>query len=118
VAIGEVEGETRARFSWCSTKSRRFGDGARKSNASGTVVVPTEDMRLLILGLPSALREGLAESLAGRFFLHRCPHCPSPNAARLSAGVSTSGLYFGGYPEAAVFAPVESEWRQYVSESW
>ncbi len=76
------------------------------------------EIRLLLLGSSVLLlREGLAESLAGRFFLHRCSHW-SFSECRAAFGWSLDRwLYFGGYPGAAVFTANESEWRQYVSES-
>lgn len=77
-----------------------------------------EDIRLLILGSSLLLlREGLAESLAGRFFLHRCPHWSFAECRDAFGWTLDQWLYFGGYPGAATFADDETAWRQYVSES-
>jgi predicted AAA+ superfamily ATPase len=77
-----------------------------------------EKVRLLLLGSSILLlREGLAESLAGRFFLHRCPHWSFAECRKAFGWTLDQWLYFGGYPGAAAFAPDEAEWRQYVSES-
>jgi predicted AAA+ superfamily ATPase len=77
-----------------------------------------EKIRLLLLGSSILLlREGLAESLAGRFFLHRCPHWSFAECREAFGWTLDQWLYFGGYPGAAAFAPDEAEWRQYVTES-
>lgn len=77
-----------------------------------------EQIRLLLLGSSLLLmREGLAASLAGRFFLHRCPHWTFAECRGAFGWTFDQWLYFGGYPGAAAFADDEAEWRQYVSES-
>jgi predicted AAA+ superfamily ATPase len=77
-----------------------------------------EEIRLLLLGSSVLLlRQGLAESLAGRFFLHRCTHWTFAECRDAFGWTLDQWLYFGGYPGAAAFAADESEWRQYVSES-
>ncbi len=76
------------------------------------------DIRLLVLGSSALLvQSGLSESLAGRFYLHRCGHW-SYQEVRAAFGWDLSRwLYFGGYPGAARFVSDEGAWRQYVTDS-
>jgi predicted AAA+ superfamily ATPase len=76
------------------------------------------DVRLLILGSSALLlQEGLATSLAGRFFLHRCTHWSYAECRDAFGWDLDQWLYFGGYPGAVPFIGIEEEWRQYVSDS-
>jgi predicted AAA+ superfamily ATPase len=75
-------------------------------------------IRLLLLGSSVLLlREGLAESLAGRFFLHRCSHWTFSECRAAFGWSFNQWLYFGGYPGGSAFTADEAEWRQYVSEA-
>jgi predicted AAA+ superfamily ATPase len=76
------------------------------------------EIRVLILGSSSLLmQEGLTESLAGRFFLHRCTHWGYPEC-RIAFGWSLEQwLYFGGYPGAAAFIFDEAAWKRYIADS-
>ncbi|MBZ0154938.1 MAG: ATP-binding protein [Alphaproteobacteria bacterium] len=77
-----------------------------------------KDIRLLVLGSSALLlQEGLTESLAGRFFLTRCPHWSFFECASAFDWDLNTWLYFGGYPGAAVFAQEESQWKRYVTDS-
>ena len=77
-----------------------------------------EHIRLLLLGSSILLlRDGLAASLAGRFFLHRCSHWSFSECREAFGWTFDQWIYFGGYPGTAVFASDETEWRQYVTES-
>ena len=77
-----------------------------------------KDIRLLVLGSSALLlQEGLTESLAGRFFLTRCPHWSFQECSAAFGWDLTTWLYFGGYPGAAVFAQDEQQWKQYVTDS-
>ncbi len=72
----------------------------------------------LILGSSALLvQRGLTESLAGRFFLHRCPHWDWTESRQAFGWNLDQWLYFGGYPGAAALAPDESAWRRYVNDS-
>lgn len=75
-------------------------------------------MRVLLLGSSSLLlSRGATESLAGRFFLQRCPHW-SYSECRAAFGWDLDRwLYFGGYPGAAQLVGDEEAWRSYVVES-
>jgi hypothetical protein len=76
------------------------------------------DIRLLILGSSALLmQEGLTESLAGRFFLHRCPHWGFPECRDAFGWSLNQWLYFGGYPGGAPFAIDEVTWKRYVIDS-
>jgi predicted AAA+ superfamily ATPase len=76
------------------------------------------DIRLLVLGSSALLiREGLSESLAGRFFLHRCSHWTFRECVDAFGWDLLRWLYFGGYPGAAAFSDDEQKWKRYVTDS-
>ena len=78
----------------------------------------SRDIRLLVLGSSALLiREGLSESLAGRFFPHRCGHWTFQECADAFGWDLPRWLYFGGYPGAAVYSDDERKWKRYVTES-
>ncbi len=77
-----------------------------------------KDIRPLVLGSSALLlQEGLTESLAGRFFLTRCPHWSFRECSSAFGWDLRTWLYFGGYPGAAVFVHDEQQWKQYVTDS-
>lgn len=77
-----------------------------------------KDIRLLALGSSALLlKEGLTESLAGRFYLTRCPHWPFYECSSAFGWDLKTWLYFGGYPGAAVFVHDERQWKQYITDS-
>lgn len=62
------------------------------------------EIRLLILGSSALLmQEGLTESLAGRFLLHRCPHWSFPECRDAFDWNLNQWIFFGGYPGGAAF---------------
>lgn len=77
-----------------------------------------QPLRVLLLG-SSALQpaEGSAESLAGRFFLHRATHWTWPESQSTFGFTLPQWLTFGGYPGAARFAYDETAWRAYVRDA-
>ncbi len=76
------------------------------------------EIRLLLLGSSALLMQaGLSESLAGRFFLHRCPHWGFSEVRDAFGWDLDRWLYFGGYPGAVFFADQEGDWRRYVVDS-
>ena len=78
----------------------------------------TPEIRVLILGSSSLLmQEGLTESLAGRFFLHRCNHWGYPECRTAFGWNLEQWIYFGGYPGAASFTENESTWKRYITDS-
>ena len=77
-----------------------------------------KDIRLLALGSSALLlKEGLTESLAGRFFLTRCPHWSFYECSSAFRWDLKTWLYYGGYPGAAVFVHDERQWKQYITDS-
>lgn len=79
---------------------------------SGRAVVP------LLLGSSALLlSKGAAESLAGRFLLHRCLHWSWPECRDAFGWDLERWLFFGGYPGAASFADDLATWRAYVRDS-
>lgn len=76
------------------------------------------EIRLLILGSSALLmQEGLTESLAGRFFLHRCTHWGYTECRAAFGWNLEQWLYFGGYPGAAAFIGEENTWKRYIVDS-
>jgi predicted AAA+ superfamily ATPase len=76
------------------------------------------EIRLLILGSSALLmQEGLTESLAGRFFLHRCTHWSYPECRDAFGWSLEQWIYFGGYPGAASFTGDETTWKRYITDS-
>jgi hypothetical protein len=83
-----------------------------------TVVSDRKDIRVLLLGSSALmLHQGLAESLAGRYFLHRCSHWSFPECATAFGWDFSRWLYFGGYPGAVSFIDDVSQWKRYVTDS-
>ncbi len=75
-------------------------------------------LRVLLLGSSSLqLQRGATESLAGRFFLHRCMHWSLRECRDAFGWDLDDWLYFGGYPGAAPFSGRPGEWRRYVTDS-
>lgn len=72
----------------------------------------------ILLGSSALLvQRGLTESLAGRFFLHRCRHW-GYGECRAAFGFNLDEwLFFGGYPGAATFRRDESKWRSYIADA-
>jgi predicted AAA+ superfamily ATPase len=76
------------------------------------------EIRVLILGSSALLvQEGLTESLAGRFFLHRCSHWAYPECRAAFGWNLEQWVFFGGYPGAAAFMADEGAWKRYVADS-
>lgn len=76
------------------------------------------EIRVLILGSSSLLmQEGLTESLAGRFFLHRCSHWSYSECKAAFGWNLEQWIFFGGYPGAASFINDEVSWKRYVTDS-
>ena len=78
----------------------------------------TSDIRVLVLGSSALLlRQGMSESLAGRFYLNRFTHWNLSECQDAFGWDLNQWLYFGGYPGAALFADNEMSWKQYVADS-
>ena len=79
---------------------------------------PALDIRVLLLGSSALLmQDGLTESLAGRFLLHRCPHWGFAECREAFGWTLEQWIFFGGYPGAAVFAHDENLWKRYIVDS-
>jgi predicted AAA+ superfamily ATPase len=72
----------------------------------------------VLLGSSALLvHKGAAESLAGRFFLHRCQHWSWGECRQAFGWNLDQWLFFGGYPGAAALAEDEAIWKRYVADS-
>lgn len=75
-------------------------------------------IRVVLLGSSALqLHQGMTESLAGRYFLHRCMHWTWPEAEHAFGWSLEDWLVWGGYPGAAPLTHDESLWRRYVTDS-
>lgn len=75
-------------------------------------------IQLILLGSSTLLiQKGLTESLAGRFFLYRCPHWSYNEMSEAFGWDLDTWLYYGGYPGAASFITEEEIWQRYVADS-
>ena len=78
----------------------------------------TEKIQPLLLGSSALLlQKGLSESLAGRFFLHRCSHWSWPEMRAAFGWDLEKWLVFGGYPGAASYIGDPELWMRYISDS-
>lgn len=76
------------------------------------------NIKVVILGSSRLLlKDGLTESLAGRYELIRMPHW-SFNEMHEAFGLDLDQyIYFGGYPGGAKFIQDERRWRRYIKDS-
>ena len=76
------------------------------------------NIKVVILGSSRLLlKDGLTESLAGRFELIRMPHW-SYNEMHEAFGMELEQfIYFGGYPGGAKYVHDERRWRKYIKDS-
>lgn len=75
-------------------------------------------LRVLLLGSSALLlARGANESLAGRFFLHRCLHWTFPECRKAFGWDLDRWIYFGGYPGAAPLASDEAGFHAYVRDA-
>lgn len=78
------------------------------------------DLALKVVLLGSSrllLKDGLTESLAGRYELIRMPHW-SYSEMREAFGLDLEHyIYFGGYPGGADYLADERRWRRYIKDS-
>jgi len=76
------------------------------------------DIRVLLLGSSALLlSRGTYDSLAGRFFLHRCLHWTYLQCREAFGWDLDQFLFFGGYPGAAMMADDVDNWRRYIRDS-
>ena len=76
------------------------------------------NIKVVLLGSSRLLlKDGLTESLAGRYELIRMPHW-SYNEMHNAFGMDVNQyIYFGGYPGGAGYIHDERRWRRYIKDS-
>ena len=76
------------------------------------------NMKVVILGSSRLLiKDGLTESLAGRYELIRMPHwCFAEMHEAFNLDVDQY-IYYGGYPGGAMYIKDERRWRKYIKDS-
>ncbi len=76
------------------------------------------NMKVVILGSSRLLlKDGLTESLAGRYELIRMPHWSYNEMREAFAMDLDQYVYFGGYPGGAKYINDERRWRRYIKDS-
>ena len=76
------------------------------------------NMKVVILGSSRLLlKDGLTESLAGRYELIRMPHWSYAEMHEAFNVDVDQYIYFGGYPGGAMYIKDERRWRRYVKDS-
>lgn len=76
------------------------------------------NIKLILLGSSRLLlKDGLTESLMGRFELIRVPHWSYTEMHEAFNFSIEQYIYFGGYPGAAPYVNNEKRWRQYMRDS-
>ena len=76
------------------------------------------NMKVVILGSSRLLlKDGLTESLAGRYELIRMPHWSYNEMREAFAMDLDQYIYFGGYPGGAKYIKDERRWRRYIKDS-
>ncbi len=76
------------------------------------------NMKVVILGSSRLLlKDGLTESLAGRYELIRMPHWSYNEMHEAFAMDLDQYVYFGGYPGGAKYINDERRWRRYIRDS-
>ena len=76
------------------------------------------NMKVVILGSSRLLlKDGLTESLAGRYELIRMPHWSYAEMHEAFNMDVDQYIYFGGYPGGAMYIKDERRWRKYIKDS-
>ncbi len=76
------------------------------------------NLKVVLLGSSRLLlKDGLTESLAGRFELIRMPHWSYEEMHEAFDFTLDQYIYFGGYPGGAPYIKNESRWKRYVKDS-
>ena len=76
------------------------------------------NIKVVLLGSSRLmLKDGLKESLAGRFELIRMPHWSYAEMNVAFGFTWEQYVYFGGYPGAAALVGNETRWRRYVRDA-
>ena len=73
------------------------------------------NLQVVILGsAPPLMRQGLTESLAGRFEFHPVPHWSHPEMRDAFGSSLDQYIFFGGYPGAAALNDDPQRWASYL----
>lgn len=76
------------------------------------------NIKLVLLGSSRLLiKDGLNESLAGRFELIHIPHWSVAEMREAFGWSLEQYIYYGGYPGAAALIKDEKRWKQYIRQS-
>ena len=76
------------------------------------------NMKVVILGSSRLLlKDGLTESLAGRYELIRMPHWSLAEMQEAFDLGIDQYIYYGGYPGGAMYINDERRWRKYIKDS-
>ena len=76
------------------------------------------NMKVVLLGSSRLLlKDGLTESLAGRYELIRMPHWSYSEMHEAFNMDVNQYIYFGGYPGGAKYIEDERRWRRYIKDS-
>lgn len=76
------------------------------------------NMKVVILGSSRLLlKDGLTESLAGRYELIRMPHWGYSEMHEAFGLDIDQYIYYGGYPGGAMYIKDERRWRRYIKDS-
>ncbi len=93
---------------WSETVKRLWDEEVRSRSA----------LAVLLLGSSAMLlHKGMSESLAGRFYLHRCMHWTLDECAAAFGWNMDQWLFYGGYPGAARFVRRPDAWMAYVADA-
>lgn len=93
---------------WSVTVKRLWDEERRRPNPVSVVLLGSSSL---------GLHQGMTESLAGRFLLHRCMHWSFPEVASAFGMSLEEWIFFGGYPGAEAFRKNESQWVRYIADS-
>lgn len=75
-------------------------------------------VRVICVGSSAMLlTQGATDSLAGRFFLNRCPHWSFTECRQAFGWDLDRWIFFGGYPGAASLVGEPDDWRAYIMDS-
>ncbi|MBE6324719.1 MAG: ATP-binding protein [Bacteroidales bacterium] len=125
--IGEVWSTARARMKAAGAeqfllvidevhKVRNWSEAVKKEWDEDTF----NDLELKVVILGSSrllLKDGLTESLAGRYELIRMPHWSYAEMRDAFNLDLNRYIYFGGYPGGARYVEDERRWRKYIKDS-
>lgn len=93
---------------WSETVKALWDEDSRRGPA----------LRVVLLGsAPLLVRQGLTESLAGRFEILRLPHWSAAEMQQAFGWSVEQSVFFGGYPGSAPLADDFPRWARYILDS-